>query len=86
MAIVDVLNQNKIEIETLFIDQSDCYGFIIGCNKDYLVLANKKSCLIIYKIQKNQVGLTLNQFSFISQFKSSLFIYLGFFQVTSTSS
>ena len=67
MAIVDVLNQNKIE--SLVIDQSGYNDiYIIGSNKDYLVLVNKEeeeSCLIIYKIEKNEVGLNLNQFSFI---------------------
>ena len=65
MAIVDVLNQNKIE--SLVIDQRK-YGIIdiIGLNKDYLVLVNEEeSCLIIYKIEKNQVGFNLNKFSFI---------------------
>ena len=68
MAIVDVLNQ--IKIETLFIDQiqdaEDPSIRIIGCNKDYLVLVDRKeSWLNTYKIEKNQVGLNLNRFSFI---------------------
>ena len=76
MAIVDVLNQNKIE--SLVIDQR-LISIIIGLNKDYLVLVNKKeeegSCLIIYKIEKKQVGLNLNQFSFILNL-NHLFLFI----------
>ena len=72
MSIVDVLNQNKIE--SLFIDSS--YIGIIGSNKDYLVLVDRKeSCLIIYKIEKKQVGLNLNQFSFILNL-NHLFLFI----------